>query len=66
MRKRGRGRPKTMCEELRVTLPEGTIGRIDAARDPDEDRLSVVRAGIDRELARRARRKKAQDEDTRR
>lgn len=51
--KQGPGRPKLYAEQLRVPLPAGTIARIDAARTHDEDRLTLIRSAIERELRRR-------------
>lgn len=51
--KRGRGRPSTVAERVLVTLPAGTIARLDGVRSDDEDRLDVIRAAIEREIERR-------------
>ncbi len=47
------GRKKQWTESLRVPLPEGTTARLDAVREEGEDRLSVIRKGIELELRRR-------------
>jgi hypothetical protein len=48
-------REKLWHETLRITLKEGTIGRLDAVRKEGEDSLSVIREAITRELKRRER-----------
>lgn len=52
------GRKKLWTERLLVPLPDGTTARLDAVTDEDEDRLDVIRAGIDRELEVREKAKK--------
>lgn len=49
------GRKKLWAERLLVPLAEGTTARLDAVTDEDEDRLDVIRAGIEKELKRRER-----------
>lgn len=49
------GRKKLWAERLLVPLPEGTTERLDAVKADDEDRLDVIRAGIEKELKRRER-----------
>jgi len=49
------GRTKLWHEHVNLTLPEGAKARMDAALQPGEDRLSLIREAIERELARRAR-----------
>ena len=49
------GRTKLWHEHVNLTLPEGAKARMDAALEPGEDRLSLIREAIERELARRAR-----------
>lgn len=51
------GRKKLWDERLLVPLTKETVARLDAAREPDEDRLAVIREAIERELRRRERRK---------
>lgn len=51
------GRKKLWTERLLVPLPNGTTARLDAVTTDDEDRLDVIREGIDRELKRRERRR---------
>jgi len=51
------GRKKLWDERLLVPLTKETVGRLDAARQDDEDRLDVIREAIERELNRRERRK---------
>lgn len=48
------GRKKLWSESLRLPLAEGTIARLDAALVPGEDRVSMIREAIERELKRRA------------
>lgn len=49
------GRTKLWHEQINLTLPKGAKARMDAALEPGEDRLSLIREAIDRELARRKR-----------
>jgi hypothetical protein len=49
------GRKKLWAENVNLTLPEGAKARMDAALDEGEDRLDLIRAAIERELARRSR-----------
>jgi hypothetical protein len=51
------GRKKLWDERVLVPLTKETVERLDAARKEDEDRLDVIRAGIERELKRRERHK---------
>ena len=53
----GMGRKKLWDERLLVPLTKETVERLDAARQEGEDRLDVIRAGIERELKRRERHK---------
>ena len=53
----GMGRKKLWTERLTLPLDRETVERLDAAREDDEDRLDVIRAGIERELKRRERHK---------
>lgn len=48
-----RGRPKLYAEQIRVPLAAGMTAAIDAVRRDDEDRLSLIRAAIEREIKRR-------------
>lgn len=48
------GRKKLWAENVNLTLPEGAKARMDAALEPGEDRLDLIRAAIERELKRRA------------
>lgn len=41
-------------EHVNLTLPEGAKARMDAVLEPGEDRLTLIRKAIDRELQRRA------------
>jgi len=47
------GRKKEWSEQIRLPLAEGTTARIDAVRAEGEDRLSVIRQAIEREIKRR-------------
>jgi hypothetical protein len=51
------GRKKLYPERLTVPLATETVERLDAVTEPDEDRLDVIREGIERELKRRERHK---------
>jgi len=51
------GRKKLWAERVLVPLPKGTTERLDAVKAEDEDRLDVIREGIERELKRRERHK---------
>lgn len=51
------GRKKLWAERLLVPLPEGTTERLDAVTAEEEDRLDVIREGIERELKRREKHK---------
>jgi metal-responsive CopG/Arc/MetJ family transcriptional regulator len=53
------GRKKLWAENINLTLPEGMTARIDAVRSEGEDRLSVIRQAIEREIKRRERAGKA-------
>ena len=55
------GRKKLWAENINLTLPEGAKARMDAALEPGEDRLDLIRAAIERELKRRERTKKPED-----
>ena len=50
-----RGRPKQWTERLTLPLTKETVDRLDAVRGEGEDRLSIIRAGIELELRRRSR-----------
>ncbi|WP_146177468.1 hypothetical protein [Breoghania corrubedonensis] len=52
------GRKKTYTEQIRVPLPEGKTAEIDSVLEPGEYRLDLMRDAIDREVARRVRRKR--------
>jgi hypothetical protein len=52
------GRKKLWTARLTLPLDRETVDRLDAARRDDEDRLDVIRAGIDRELEVREKAKK--------
>lgn len=49
------GRRKEFDESLRVPLAAGTTARMDAALEPGEPRLDLIREAIERELKRRER-----------
>ena len=51
------GRKKTNFEQMPARFPDGTLERIDAALDPDENRADFLRAAVERELKRRERAK---------
>jgi hypothetical protein len=53
------GRTKLWTERIQLPLAEGTTARIDAVREEGEDRLSVIRQAIEREIKRRERAGKA-------
>ncbi len=44
------GRRKLWSENINLTLPEGAKAHMDAALAEGEDRLDLIRSGIDREL----------------
>ena len=48
------GRKKEFPNRVTLPLSDEMLAGIDAARQPDEDRLTLIRAAIDRELKRRA------------
>jgi hypothetical protein len=49
------GRKKLWDERVLVPLAKETVERLEAVRHEDEDRLDVIRAGIERELKLRER-----------
>jgi metal-responsive CopG/Arc/MetJ family transcriptional regulator len=51
------GRKKQFEERLTLTLSAEMLAAIDAARADSEDRLSLIREAIERELRRRAKAK---------
>lgn len=55
------GRKKLWAENINLTLPEGAKARMDAALEPGEDRLDLIRSAIERELKRRERAKRPAD-----
>lgn len=58
------GRKKLWAENINLTLPEGAKARMDAALEPGEDRLDLIRAAIERELERRKRSRKTGGTDS--
>ena len=48
-----RGREKLYVENLRLSLKDGTIDRIDALLGSKETRLDFIRDAIEREISRR-------------
>ena len=55
------GRTKEWEKRLTLPLTSEMVERLDAAREPGEDRLSVIRKGIERELKARSRQKPSKD-----
>ena len=51
------GRNKEWEKRLTLPLTSEMVDRLDAARQPGEDRLAVIRKGIERELKARERQK---------
>ncbi|MBO1020853.1 hypothetical protein IPV08_12825 [Methylobacterium sp. SD274] len=51
------GRNKEWEKRLTLPLTSDMVDRLDAAREPGEDRLTVIRKGIERELKARDRQK---------
>lgn len=51
------GRPLQFAERLLIKLTEGTKAAIREVADPDEDTVTFIRQAIEREIARRKRRK---------
>jgi len=49
------GRTKRWSEDMVARFPAGTIKRIDAVREDDEDRTDFIRIAVERELKRRER-----------
>lgn len=49
------GRTKLWTERLTLPLDDATLTRLKAVQEEGEDRLSVIRAGIELELQRRER-----------
>jgi metal-responsive CopG/Arc/MetJ family transcriptional regulator len=56
------GRKKEFPNRVTLPLSDEMLAGIDAARAPEEDRLSLIRAAIERELKRREKAKKTQGE----
>lgn len=52
------GRKKEFPNRLTLPLSDEMLAEIDAARGEDEDRLTLIRTAIERELKRRQREKK--------
>lgn len=52
------GRKKEFPHRVTLTLSDELLAGIDAARLEDEDRLSLIRAAIERELKRRSKARK--------
>jgi hypothetical protein len=50
------GRTKEWEKRLTLPLTSEMVDRLDAAKEPGEDRLTVIRKGIERELKARAKR----------
>lgn len=48
------GRTKRFHEYVNLSLPAGCKARMDAALRTDEDRLTLIRQAIERELRRRS------------
>jgi len=44
------GRPKTNFEQMPARFPEGTLGRIDAVRQPGETRVDFLRTAVTNEI----------------
>ncbi len=57
--KRSVGRKKEFPNRITLPLSDEMLAGIDAAREPEEDRLTLIRAAIERELKRREKAKKA-------
>lgn len=55
------GRKKEFPNRLTLPLSDEMLAGIDAVRQEDEDRLTVIRAAIERELKRRSRSKPEKD-----
>lgn len=55
------GRKKQWTKRLTLPLAKETVERLDAARADGEDRLDVIREGIERELKRRERQKPSKE-----
>lgn len=53
------GRKKQWHENINLTLPLGAKARMDAALEEGEDRLDLIRKGIERELKARAQSKRS-------
>jgi hypothetical protein len=51
------GRKLEWPEKWLVSFAKGTLARIDAVKKPGEDRRSIIRQALDRELKRRERQK---------
>lgn len=47
------GRKLEFPEQLRLSLAAGTIEKIDSVLAPDENRLTMLREAVDREIQRR-------------
>lgn len=52
------GRRKEFTERILQPFRDGTLERIAAVLEPDEDRTDFVRAAVEREIARRERAKR--------
>lgn len=59
---RDMGRPKQFKERMHLTLPEGTQARATAVLEDGEDRMSLAREAYLREIKRRERSKRREDE----
>lgn len=53
LQSRRRGPPKRHPERIVLTMPEGTIARMDALREHGETRLSMIRTAIETEIVAR-------------
>lgn len=51
------GRKKEFPNRVTLPLSDEMLAGIDAAREPEEDRLTLIRAAIERELKRRGKSK---------
>lgn len=51
------GRKLEWPEKWLASFAKGTLARIDAVKEPGEDRRSIIRQALDRELKRRERQK---------
>lgn len=55
------GRKLEYPEQLRLSLAAGTIEKIDSVLAPDENRLTMLRDAVDREIKRRRKEAKKAD-----